>query len=317
MADDLRDRAARALERPLTRAFQPMSARAFESTVVNDLLYCRAVKVLDERKFNPTLHPHDPHSGKWIGNALSGVQQLATGTRMTDLSPKGRAAVTANDAKFGVTREALEAAVESKLTAESIAKGRSWFPDARAFNERLAKRSGLSVEQATAITAATSPRTPWPQNMRLAERIALTHKQYPEADARAAAKRMGGGMSMSIGAGIAIARGGSIDTTLTGTKRRSFYNNMLRPGMTDDVTVDTWMQRAVMAASSKSMSLDDSLDYLNQAKAATNGVGAGYVSIAEAVRAVAERHGISPDEAQSAYWVTVTGSSLGQRPGKA
>lgn len=292
-----------------------MSAHAFASLVTEELLHRRAAELLGERKFNPK-QLRDPHSGKWTkGGALSGLVHLATGTRLADLSPKGRAAVTANNTKYGVTRKALEAEVEFKLTAGSIVKGKRWYPDARAFNERLAKRSGLSIEQVTAITAAMSPRTPWPQNMRLAERVALTHHQYTDEDPRAAGKRMGGGMSAFLGNAIAIARGGAIDTNLTGTKRRSFYNNMLAPARTDDVTVDTWMQRAAMGAARKPMSLDDSVDYLNHAKAATNGVGAGYVTIAEAVRAVAARHGITPDEAQSAYWIAVTGSSLGGRPG--
>jgi hypothetical protein len=307
-ADNLQGRISKALEESARRYRPLISARDFESLINNDLLHRRAAELLDDRKFNPQ-QLRDPRTGKWM-------RGLATGTRMVDLSPKGKVAVAANDAKYGVTRKALEAELESKLTAAGLMKAKHWYPDARTFNEGLAKRSGLSVEQATAITAAVSPRTPWPRNRRLAERVALTHKQYTDADPRAAARRMGGGLSLNLGAGVAIARGGSIDAHLTGAKRRSFYNNMLLPGRTDDVTVDTWMQRMAMTVAGKPMSLDDSVDYLTNARAATDGVGAGYVSIAEAVRAVAARRGVSPDEVQAAYWIAVAGGEQGGHPGK-
>lgn len=305
-ANDLQGRIAKALEGAAQPYRPPMSAREFESLIDNDLLHRRAAELLD-RAYNPR-QLRDPRSGRW-------VRGLATGTRMADLSPKGKAAVAANDAKYGITQETLQAELESKLSASSLTKGKQWLPNARIFNENLAKRAGLSVEQTTAITAATSPRTPWPQNKRLAERVALTYKQYADEDSRIAALRMGGGLSANLGSAIAIARGGSVDEYLTGAKRRSFYNNMLLPGRTDDVTVDTWMQRAAIAAATTPMSLDESVDYLNGARVVTGGVGAGYVSIAEAVRAVAARHDVSPDEVQSAYWIAVTGSPLGRRPG--
>lgn len=271
----------------------------------------------DERTYNPA-EPRDPLTGKWGkgGGLASKLKHLATGTRTADLTPKGRAAVLANDAKFGVNRKALVVEVESKLNRKSIAKGKKWFPEAHKFNENLAKRSGLSVEQVTAITALVSPRTAWPQNKRLAERVALTHKKYTDADPRVAAKRMGGGLSTNLGAAIAVARGGPIDEHMTGAKRRSFFNNMLDPNSGDDVTVDTWMQRTAMNVARKPMSLDDSVDYLGGGKAATGGVGAGYVSIAEAVRVAAAHQGITPAEAQAAYWVAVSGSVEGGHSGR-
>lgn len=251
---------------------------------------------------------HDSKTGKFTSHGGGGT--LATGTRLADLSPEGRAAVAANNAKYGLTSATLESELESKLTPETIAQGKKWFPEARAFNESLAKRSGLSVEQTTAITALTSPRTPWPQNKRLAERVALTHGKYTDADPIVAAKHMGGSLSANLGPAIAVARGGDIDSHMTGIKRRSFYNNMLKPGATNDVTVDTWMQRTAMKAASKPMSLEQSRQYLQAAH------GAGYVSIAEATRAVAAKHGLSPDEVQAAYWTGISGSKEGNRPGK-
>jgi hypothetical protein len=269
----------------------------------------RRIAIL-ERKFNPNeLRLPD---GTWtVGGALA---KLFTGTHVSDLTPKGREAVLANNRKYKVNVKAMERELESKLNPSSIAAGKAWYPEAHTFNQNLAKRSGLSLEQVTAITAATSPRTAWPQNKRLAERVAMTHGKYTDPDPVDAGKRMGGSLSKNLGMAIGIARGGSTDS-LTGAKRRSFFNNMLHPGGTDDVTVDTWMQRAAMAASGRKMTLDESVEYLNASRSSTV-VGAGYVTIAEAVRAVAARNGLTPDELQAAYWISVTGSAEGNPGGR-
>lgn len=259
--------------------------------------------------------PHGPGGGQWTdGSAKDAAGKLFVGTRLTDLTPKGRAAVGANNTHWRVSAVGIERELDSKLTPASIAAGKTWYPEAHTFNEHLAKRSGLTIEQVTGITAATSPRTAWPQNKRLAERVAMTHGKYTDPNPVDAGKRMGGSLSMNLGAAIAIARGGSTDD-LTGTKRRSFFNNMLHPGKTDDVTVDTWMQRAVMNASRRKMTLDQSVEYLNASRGPTGGVGAGYVTIAEAVRAVAARRNLTPDELQAAYWVAVAGGIKGNHPG--
>lgn len=53
--------------------------------------------------------------------------------------------------------------------------------------------------------------------------------------------------------------------------------------------------------------------YLAANYGATGGSGAGYVAIAEAVRAVAAKLGVSPDAVQAAYWIDASGSQAGKQ----
>jgi HK97 family phage portal protein len=263
--------------------------------------YESEVEALAKRHL-PGKHDQKTHAGK-----------ISTGSKKSELSEKAQKAIDANNAKFGVTHEGLVNEFESKMTPENIAKGKGWFEEeGRPFNEDLAQRSGLTLEQTTAITSIVSPRTPWPRNKELAERVAMKFRDYDGLPATEAAKKMGGGLTATLAAGIEVARGDKTpDQAVTGLKRRSFYNNMLLPGQTDDVTVDTWMQRTAMNSASKPMSLEDSLKYMNASKGAMGGAGAGYVSIADAAREVAANHNLTPDQVQSVYWVAVSGSFEG------
>lgn len=233
-------------------------------------------------------------------------------TSAATLTDKGRTAVAANNERFGITHDGLVAEIDSQLTAESITAGRRWYPTTRDFNAQVAEKTGLTLPQVTAITAIMSPRMKWPENKLQTERIASTFRTVDHiACPVEAAKALRGAMTGNLAAAIAVARGADPATTVTGVKRRSFRDNMLAPAATDAVTVDTHMQRAAMRSANKPMTLKDSLAYLNASRAATNGAGAGYVAIADAVRAVAKRRGLMPDEVQAAYWIAVSGSEDG------
>ena len=80
--------------------------------------------------------------------------------------------------KFGVTADSLDAEISSQLTPANLEAGRDWYKDAQAFNMSLADTHGLSLEQATAITSAVSPRCPWPRNKQIAESVAAKHRDY-------------------------------------------------------------------------------------------------------------------------------------------
>lgn len=224
------------------------------------------------------------------------------------LSPKGQAAIDAAMAKYGLTPEALDAEIQSMMTPENIAAGQTWYSDAQAYNQAIADQYGLSLQQATGITSACSPRCPWAQNQILTDRVASEYGNYPDLPAQEAAARIGGGLSANMGVGVEIARGEAIDEVLTGIKRRSFYNNMLKPGETEDVTIDAWMQRSVPRASTiEGLTDKDALAFVNANKVTTGG-GAGYVAISDSVRRVAAANGLAPDAAQAAYWVGIRGS---------
>jgi hypothetical protein len=154
----------------------------------------------------------------------------------------------------------------------------------------------------------------------------MKHKDYPDMEptfrdkkgkldtpTEAAARKMGGGLVRNnLSPAMEIARGGSIDEHLTGVKRRSFFNNMIDPEGSTDITVDTWMLRAPMNSTNRKdgLSLTDAGKFLNDSEKITKG-GAGYVSISEAVNTVAKERGLKPHEVQAAYWIAVSGSKNG------
>ncbi len=246
------------------------------------------------------------------GKPGSASGTVTTGTRYSDLDDKGKSAVDETMKSWGISRESLDADIESRITPQSLEEGRAWYREAKTFNADLAKKSGLSIEQTTAITSAVSPRMPWPRNKIIAERVAMQARNYgSDVDDLTAAKRIGGALAANMKPAVGIARGKSIETELSGVKRRSFYNNMLQPGKTDDVTVDVWMMRGARNASSKGMSDEDALKFVNARKAATGGAGAGYIAISESVRRVAAKKGLSTEEVQAAYWVHIAGSKDG------
>lgn len=279
-------------------------------------------------------NPYHDKLGKFASGSGGGM--IVAATTYSGLSTEGKAAVREAEKKYGVTRARMAKEIESKLTPQNIADGKAWYQEAHAFNRDLADRSGLSHEQCAAITAAISPRTPWPRNKALAERVAMKWKDHPDIEptfrdrfgrldtpTEAAARKMGGCLvRTNLAPALAIARAGSgdqhavIDKTLTGIKRRSFYNNMVDPKSSTDITVDTWMLRAATNASTRKggLSIDDAGEFLDSNSTVTNG-GAGYVSISEAIRTVADKRGLTPHEVQAAYWIAVSGSKDGARDG--
>lgn len=272
----------------------------------------------DEGRHLPGKHDQSTHGA-------GGGKLIHAATTYDELSPAGQKAVLAAEQKMGVTREGMAAEIDSKINDQNLAEGRAWYQEAQTFNNDLAAASGLSVEQTAAITSAVSPRTPWPRNKELATKIAMNYKDFDgvqptvkdrhgklDTPAQAAGRKMGGTLSKNSGMAIEIARGGSIDEHLSGVKRRSFYNNMVDPANSKDITIDTWMTRAAMNSTTKPGGLDlaTATDFLTMSKGITKG-GAGYVSISESVRQVARERGLTPHEVQAAYWIAVSGSKNG------
>lgn len=255
----------------------------------------------DDYRYNPS--QRRDKRGRWTR-----MNTVYVGATYEALDSKGKAAVNAKMREYGLTEEALDNEIISRLTPESLAAAKGWYPAAREFNQSVAKANGLTLEQATAITAAVSPQMPWWQNKKRAAFVAAHANDHPELDPLKASYAMGGGMGRETSAAVAIARGADIDSTLTGTKRRSFYNNMLNPGGTQDVTVDRWMMQVGIRAQkdgtqTRVLDKDECTAWLAASRKRTGGVG--HVSISDSVRRVAGKLGLPPDEVQAAYWVTV------------
>jgi hypothetical protein len=75
-------------------------------------------------------------------------------------------------------------------------------------------------------------------------------------------------------------------------KIRSFYNNIVSPGDSQDVTIDTHQTRAMM----------NSLDFPEQAYSLIAKVGPRYDFFGDAVRTVAAKHGVLPHQVQAVIW---------------
>jgi hypothetical protein len=297
-----------AIDEYLRRTAAPEPKKRSDGRVPGQYLYVPPLRTV--QRYNQI---HDPkgkfgegvfEEGPTVGGALS------TGVDFAHLSAKGKRAVAHNMKHFGLTQPTLEKEIASKLTTQTLADGKEWYPQANSLADELATENGVTTEQAAGVIAALSPQTPWLRNEYLAERTIGMVDEYPdEMTAEDVADWDGGTLRENLIPAINIVRGKSIDSQLTGVKRRSLYNNIVNPYGTDSVVIDAWMQRSVISASSNDLSLDDSRAFVNAGKVVTDGIGAGYVSIRDAVRAVAADYGLPASQIQAAYWLGVKGAS--------
>ena len=177
--------------------------------------------------------------------------------------------------------------------------GRRWYPEEHALAERRAKAYHVSVAQAAGVVSATSPRCSYAISQRVTDEIldAAPKMKDPSWLGHAG----GGVMGAFRDDGLRIAMGEDIGKTLGGAKRRSFYSNIMWPGKTDAVTVDTWMMDAMM---SLGMTKDQAGE-LAREKSKDAPAGLGMMLTADAVRAAAKQRGMAPDEIQAAYWIAL------------
>ncbi len=228
------------------------------------------------------------------------INEFATISVKSHITPENSNAIDRVNEKYGVDYDAMVEHIRNHITNDLLNVGREWYPNAYAFARDLAETHNISTPRAAAVISALSPRMGWDRNKRIAESVIQSWTEGRTAE------QIKGALGANIRIAVAILDGHDPETTLTGIKRRSFYNNIITAGTSDDVTVDTWMQRAAMAVSPDAgMDLDESVAYL---KARNN---SGYVAIAEAVREVANQLGTHPSIIQAAYWLAQTGSVHG------
>lgn len=219
-------------------------------------------------------------------------------------------------ATYGLTNAGMDAEIESMMTAENIAAGKDWFVNEKIRNQELAEKYDVSLPQSTAVMSALSPMKGVPENRQLQERCLKMRKEQPSLSDKEIGARMGGGLYDNATLASSLTRPGANMDSLGGPKRRSFYNNMLHPGETNDVTVDRWMGQVAVRSSTNGMGgAKDSAKAagsFTKAQSTVTGGGAGYVSISDSVRRVAVLHNMSPDQVQATYWTAVAGGSSGR-----
>jgi hypothetical protein len=193
----------------------------------------------------------------------------------------------------------------------AAARAASWYFEANAFAAELAAKHSVSIEIASGVISAVSPRMPWLRNKKVADAILAQFRDYSQLSAMDAAKAIGMALSANVSMAVRIARGEDIETVLTGIKRRSFFNNIIDPAHSDSVTVDTWMLMAFVNTTGTDKAT--ALKYITSCEKSLNGTGAGYYVISEAVREAAQAMDLMPSQVQALYWCQVSGSFDGGR----
>ena len=210
-----------------------------------------------------------------------------------------------------------------KLVSEgSITKARRWYAEENKRCAARAKKYKVPTHVAIGATSALSPRCSYQQDLQYSNAVLEHYKEFP--DIAAADKGIqGAGLGANKRMALDIAFHGNPDV-ITGAKRRSYYNNILFPGRTNDVTVDTRVANVLKEVSvkhadgasdpilpsegKKDTALAETNRFVSEG-AGRNGLdaGAGYYILADAIRAVAKKHNQSPDTIQSVVWLAYGG----------
>lgn len=214
------------------------------------------------------------------------------------------------NAYFSKMAEEITAKIHNMDPAEAARAG-SWYFEANAFARSLAEKYSTTVEIAAGVISAVSPRMPWLRNKTVADAVLREYAKYSDLSAKDAAKQIGMALSANVAMAITIARGADIETTLTGIKRRSFFNNIIDPSNSDSVTVDTWMLMAFVNTTGTDKAT--ALKYITACETSLKGTGAGYYVISDTVRTVAKSMNLMPHQVQAIYWTAVSGSFDGSR----
>jgi hypothetical protein len=228
-------------------------------------------------------------------------------SRLAQLTDAGLAKFVESLGDTGVTFFAIKKEISSvvgKLSLAKLTESADWYFAANTFASELADEFNTTIEIASGVISAISPRMRWSHNKTNARNVFVKLDSVSDLSPHDAAEVFAMGFYSNFAMAIKIARGEDISTTLSGTKRRSFYNNIVNPTVGDSVTIDTWMARAIM--NTNGMSLKTASEFLRKNRVALGGTGVGYYLIAESVREVAKRLNMLPHEVQAAYWVSVS-----------
>lgn len=109
-------------------------------------------------------------------------------------------------------------------TDEQMRYGLEWYSTAHTFCVGLSERYGITLEAAAGIVAALSPRVEWGLNLRMADELVRTGDT--------------GGIRGNVRKAQRILAGEHPSAVLGGPKVRAFYDNVVRPTTSQEVTID-------------------------------------------------------------------------------
>lgn len=236
---------------------------------------------------------------------MSIIAEVSSIARAIDIDTKYGTIIGKGAAEYGITTYDLAQEISHKInemSASEAIRAANWYFEANAFAQELAVKYNTTIEIVSGVISAVSPRMPWLRNKSVAETILREMGNVASLSAIDAATELKLGLSTNITMAVKIARGANISETLTGIKRRSFYNNIVAPASDcDSVTVDTWMMNSYSNVTGKSKS--EALDFIRANEKALKGTGVGYFLIADATRIVADEMNLKPHQIQAIYWV--------------
>lgn len=131
---------------------------------------------------------------------------------------------------------------------EAVANGRVWYHREHDDIVIAADQYGFDHDIGFAVASAISPGLRWETNRDAAVTVLQTAQEFPDLDPKELAVYLKETNHWQLPHGwepvltaCAIVRGADIDETLTGCKRRSFFNNLRDPDDPLDVTIDSHM----------------------------------------------------------------------------
>jgi hypothetical protein len=221
---------------------------------------------------------------------------------LPDVSAKDRAlpGFSNNLGRFLVPEELERSLIEKYNAADDATKeaGGQWYDTANEYIRDLAQRTGRDPGQVAAIVSAFSPQTSWDANMATANYFLMN---YDPQNPNAIDDKMGG-LGDNLARAKRIHAASDEDGYLAGLqngndahKITNFYHNLM--GSKDNVTIDSWMARALMGKGADGLADKDVQKVLNWK--------GGYDTMSNAVKSAAEKLGVTPRELQAIVWSQV------------
>ena len=185
------------------------------------------------------------------GRVLPGVSVV----RLDDLPDSVRKKIDSYIQKYDIDIDGMADTILSAFGNPDVVEvGRNWYKNEfQAGAKKLAEKTGYPEDVVTAVIAITSARNRWSTkdggrpNLETAEAFIQAHKRglFDNATSIDEIRQvfteypMGNGFGWNV---VQLLNGNmTIDEAVTGTKRRSFYNNGLDPDNSENITVDVWM----------------------------------------------------------------------------
>ena len=188
---------------------------------------------------------------------------------------------------------------DAEIGDDGKKKGWDWYNREHDHIEKAARAPGVntSPEKFAGMVAALSPRMKWEQNIPAAQRAARLSSDHPEIEDMSefvATMDKPGMLRANLMKAIRIHRGEDIPTVLGNKKTYNFHHNLVDPDGTGDmVTIDVWMQRALLGGRNPTGKEEK---YLSKP---------GYEWGADIVRQIAHDLDYTPQQVQAIIWTEV------------